>query len=46
MSTQVKKQHRLLKISILRYNPADPAGVPHTQTFELDDADSRTLFMA
>ena len=25
MSTQVKKQHRMLKISILRYNPADPA---------------------
>ena len=27
-----QKQHRLLKISILRYNPADPASVPHMQT--------------
>ena len=46
MSTQVKKQHRLLKISILRYNPADPASVPHMQTFELEEADSMTLFIA
>ena len=36
MSTQVKKQHRMLKISILRYNPADPASVPHMQTFECE----------
>ena len=32
-----QKQHRLLKISILRYNPADPASVPHMQTFELEE---------
>ena len=28
-----QKQHRLLKISSLRYIPADPAIEPHTQTF-------------
>ncbi len=46
MSTQVTKQHRLLKISILRYNPADPMSVPHMQTYELEEADSMTLFIA
>ena len=40
-----KKQHRMLKISILRYNPADPASVPHMQTFECEEADSMTLFI-
>ena len=37
---------RLLKISILRYNPADPASVPHMQTFELEESASMTLFIA
>ena len=46
MSTQVSKKHRLLKISILRYNPADPLSVPHMQTFELEESDSMTLFIA
>ena len=47
MSTQVKKQHRMLKISILRYNPADPASVPHMQTFECEEAPfSSTSFAA
>ena len=45
MSTQVKKQHRLLKVSVLRYNPADPASVPHMQTYEVEEADSMTLFI-
>ena len=45
MSTQVKKQHRMLKISILRYNPAAPASVPHMQTFECEEAASMTLFI-
>ena len=43
---KTQKQHRLLKISILRYNPADPASVPHMQTFELEESDSMTLFIA
>ena len=41
-----QKQHRLLKISILRYNTADPASVPHMQTFELEESDSMTLISA
>ena len=41
-----KKQHRLLKISILRYNPQDPESVPHMQTYELEESDSMTLFIA
>ena len=39
-------QHRRLKFSILRYNPQDPASVPHMQTYELDEADGMTLFIA
>ena len=39
-------KNRLLKISILRYNPADPASVPHMQTFELEESASMTLFIA
>ena len=27
--TQTETKHRLLKISILRYNPQDPDSVPH-----------------
>ena len=40
------KKHRLLKISILRYNPQDPDSVPHMQTYELQESDSMTLFIA
>ena len=40
------KKHRLLKISILRYNPQDPDSVPHMQTYELEESDSMTLFIA
>jgi fumarate reductase iron-sulfur subunit len=35
-----------LRISVLRYNPADPASVPHMQTYELEQAPSMTLFIA
>ena len=41
-----KKQHRMLKISILRFNPQDPESVPHMQTYELEESDSMTLFIA
>lgn len=44
--TQNETQHRLLKISILRYNPADPESVPHMQTYELPEGDRMTLFIA
>jgi len=39
-------QHRKLKISVLRYNPQDPASVPHMQTFEVEEASGMTLFIA
>jgi fumarate reductase iron-sulfur subunit len=35
-----------LKISVMRYNPADPASVPHIQTYEIEQSDGMTLFMA
>src|SRR4051794_38209338 len=38
--------HRELKISVLRYNPQDPASVPHMQTYDLEEADGMTLFIA
>ena len=36
----------MLKISAMRYNPADPASVPHIQTYEIEQSDGMTLFMA
>ena len=38
--------HRELKISILRYNPQEPASAPHMQTYDLEEADGMTLFIA
>jgi fumarate reductase iron-sulfur subunit len=35
-----------LKISAMRYNPADPASVPRIQTYEIEQSDGMTLFMA
>jgi fumarate reductase iron-sulfur subunit len=37
---------RQLRISVLRYNPQDPASVPHMQTYELEEAAGMTLFIA
>ena len=37
---------RTLRISIFRHNPQDPASEPHLQTFELEEADTMTLFIA
>src|SRR5512136_118665 len=37
---------QMLKISVMRYNPADPASVPHIQTYEIEQSDGMTLFMA
>ena len=33
-------------ISVLRYNPQDRASVPHMQTYELEQAEGMTLFIA
>lgn len=40
------KQARLLKISILRFDPHDPEDFPHMETFEVEEADGMTLFIA
>ena len=38
--------HRQLKFDILRYNPQEPGAVPRMQTYELEEADGMTLFIA
>ena len=35
-----------IRLTALRYNPADPASVPHTQTYEIEQSEGMTLFMA
>lgn len=37
---------RQIKFNIFRFNPQDPASVPHTDTFVLDETPSMTLFIA
>ena len=39
------KNHRMLQVSILRYNPADPESVPHLQTYSVSETDSMTLYI-
>jgi len=38
--------HRQLTFHILRYNPQEPGAVPRMQTYELEEADGMTLFIA
>jgi fumarate reductase iron-sulfur subunit len=38
--------HRGLRISVLRYNPQEPGSVPRMQTYDLEEADGMTLFIA
>lgn len=37
---------RQLKFNIFRFNPQDPASVPHMDTFVLEETDAMTLFIA
>ena len=37
---------RLLKISILRFDPHDPEDFPHMETFEIEEAHGMTLYVA
>ena len=37
---------QMLTFRIMRYNPADPASVPHLQTYELEQTAGMTLFIA
>src|SRR6185369_6259738 len=38
--------HRLLKISVLRFNPQESGSEPRMQTYEIEEADGMTLFIA
>jgi fumarate reductase iron-sulfur subunit len=38
--------HRTLSFQILRYNPQDPSSAPRMQRYQLEEADSMTLFIA
>jgi fumarate reductase iron-sulfur subunit len=38
--------HRRLKINVLRFNPQEPGSVPHIRTYEIEEAEGMTLFMA
>ena len=40
------RKNRLLTFNILRYDPSDPASKPHIQEFQVEEADSMTLFIA
>jgi fumarate reductase iron-sulfur subunit len=35
-----------IRLHVMRYNPADPASVPHLQTYELEQTEGMTLFVA
>ncbi len=37
---------RKLKISVLRFNPQEPGSVPRMQTYEIEEAEGMTLFIA
>ena len=37
---------RKLHIEVFRYNPLDPASVPHMQSFYVEEYSSMTLFIA
>ena len=37
---------RKLKFNIFRYNPQDPESEPHTDTFDLEEAERMTLYIA
>ena len=39
-------QTRTLQINVLRHNPQDPASEPRVQTYEVEETDSMTLFVA
>jgi len=43
--SQEAKAPRILKISILRFDPHDPEDFPHMETFEVEEASGMTLFV-
>ena len=42
----VAPERRQLKISVLRFNPQESASSPRMQTYEIEEADGMTLFIA
>lgn len=46
MTTKPSDTPRRLTFSILRHTPSDPASVPRVETFEIDEADGMTLYLA
>src|SRR5512134_1247393 len=46
MSESKPSSGQQIRLHILRYNPADAASVPHMQTFELEQTEGMTLFIA
>jgi fumarate reductase iron-sulfur subunit len=42
----LRQATRTLRIQVLRHNPRDPDSQPHLQTFEVEEADAMTLFIA
>ena len=46
-TTQNQPQNgQTIELNIVRYNPADPASIPRVQTFELEQTEGMTLFIA
>ena len=46
MNRQPVANGQKIRFTILRYNPADPTSVPHTQAYEVEQSEGMTLFMA
>ena len=46
IATTAAAERRKLKITVLRYNPQEPARAPRMQTFEIEEAEGMTLFLA
>jgi fumarate reductase iron-sulfur subunit len=44
--TETAAPHRTLRISVLRHNPQERDSVPRVQTYEVEEADGMTLFIA
>ncbi|HEX4762872.1 MAG TPA: 2Fe-2S iron-sulfur cluster-binding protein, partial [Usitatibacter sp.] len=46
MNRETVANGQKIRITVLRYNPADPDSVPHTQAYEVEQSEGMTLFMA
>ena len=45
-TAETTAHRRHLTLTVLRYNPQDPASVPHEQSYGVEEADGMTLFIA